>query len=86
MKAWRVDNGDPRDGCLLVYAPTPAQARVLGMEASPAPDWLDEYAAVRATREPRYDDIFLARCVIDSNGALPQDLQDFYQDEQSHIS
>ena len=79
MKAWRFDDGDPGEACLLVYADKRNQARVLGLHACP---WdCEGYKFTRAMRRPKWDGYFSHQTVISGNKDLPEEAPRFFDNE-----
>ena len=79
MKAWRFDDGTPEVACLLVYAQTRNEARILGLQACP---WdCEGYEFTRALRRPKWDDYFDVQTVIAVNQDLPEEAPRFFDNE-----
>jgi hypothetical protein len=51
LKAYIVHDGDPSEGCTLVFAANVSQAKMTGLKTG----WLDDYIAIRAVRKPEFD-------------------------------
>ncbi len=51
MKAYMVHEGDPQDGCTLVWANSASQAKATAQHSG----WYDEYISMRAVRKPDFD-------------------------------
>ena len=79
MKAWRFDDGDPGEACLLVYAQTRNEARILGFRACP---WdCKGYKYTRVVRRPKWDDFFDCQTVVSDNKDLPIGAPPFFDNE-----
>ncbi len=83
MKAYMVFNGDPFEGCLLVYAESANKAR--SISHNHIFDW--EYVETSAIREPEYDRFYKDgdRRIIEDNDELPEGAPEFYNDEVFNI-
>lgn len=81
MRAWMVFCGDPLDSCLLVYAATRNQARLVGLRRGPR-EW-DHYTNISARRMPCYDSYAVGYIpyVLETNDNLPEGAEPFYTDE-----
>lgn len=78
MKAWITFEGEPIDGCLLVYAETRNKARWIAARSIWGDDW--EYPYIGARRNKQYDHYYDGRSSIEANDELPDGAPDFYAD------
>lgn len=81
LLAWIADEGDPDDGCLLVFAHTRNKARVVASNNGIAYGFLDEYVHVRCRRVPKFDKWYRGKNIIDTNYGLPEGAPNFYSEE-----
>ena len=74
MKAYRVHDGEPAEGCLLVFAPNINRAKTLAF----AVGWMPEWTMIRVQRKPVWDEYATAEKVIERNEDLPASAPTFY--------
>jgi len=78
MKAWHVDDGDC-EANLLIFAASRNRARYIALTHGL---WeFDSYHLIRARRAKKWDGLFEAEKVIDTNEDLPAGAEPFYADD-----
>ena len=74
LKAYRVHDGEPMGGCLLVFCSGVSRAKTLAFSLG----WTDEWVELRVQRQPSWDAFAKEEKIIEQNSDLPPDAPKFY--------
>ena len=74
LKAYRVHDGEPAEGCVLVFAGSINRAKTLSLKSG----WLEEWTMLRVQRQPKWDEYATAEKLVEQNSDLPEQAPRFY--------
>lgn len=74
FKAYRVHDGEPADGCVLVFAGSINRAKTLSLKSG----WLEEWTMLRVQRQPEWDSFAINEMLIEQNCELPEGAPMFF--------